>query len=85
MRLIFQIYFLADFGNANRSLLACGNAPEEGNVSISVVAPYCLAGTVAGSVFAVRTLLTWWRSFWRSALGDDRVGRFHGLWSLGSL
>ena len=52
----------------------------------SVVALHCLAGTVAGSVFAVRTLLILVALVLTECVGVTIArGTSMGLWSLGSL
>ena len=53
---------------------------------ISVAALHCLAGAVAGSVFAVRTLLTLVALVLTECVGVTIAwGTSTGLWSLGSL
>jgi hypothetical protein len=80
------LYFLQILGVGNRSLLASGNASEEGNALISVVAFHFLAGSVAGSIFAVRTLLTLVAFVLMECVGATIAwGLSTGLWLLGSL
>ena len=68
------------------SLLGSGTAPEEGNVLISVVAFHFLAGSVTGSIFDVRTLLTLVALVLIECAGATITwGLSTGLWSLGSL
>jgi hypothetical protein len=60
--------------------------PEEGNILVSVVACHFLAGSVTGSIFAVRTLLTLVALVLVECVGVTIAwGASMGFWSLGSL
>jgi hypothetical protein len=60
--------------------------PEEDTILIAVVAFHFLAGSVTGSIFAVRTLLTLVALVLIECVGVTIAwGVSMGLWSLGSL